>query len=77
MIAAPIMRWVIPSGHFPFAFNYWDLLSFDCTGAKQGVIAVAQRNLRALRSVAQEDLVLMAVIPNHIEEKEVEVSKEA
>jgi len=42
-----------------------------------GVIAVAQRNLRSLRSVAQEDLVLMALIPDHLEAKEIEVSKEA
>ena len=53
------------------------VLSFDCIAAKQGIIAVAQRSLRFLRSFAQEDLVIMAKIPDHPEEKEIEVSKDA
>ena len=40
-------------------------------------MADAQRSLRILRSFAQEDLVIMAKIPDHPEEKEIEVSKEA
>jgi hypothetical protein len=65
-------------GYSFWAFpNFRDVLSSDCTAAKQGIIAVAQRSLRSLRPFAQEDLVLMAVIPDHPNEKEVEVSKEA
>jgi hypothetical protein len=44
--------------------------------AKQGVIAAAQRSLRFLRPLAQEDLVVMAVIRD-FDDKAVEVSKEA
>ncbi|KAI0270852.1 hypothetical protein BGY98DRAFT_1179716 [Russula aff. rugulosa BPL654] len=40
-------------------------------------IAVAQRNLRSLQSIAQEDIVLMARIPDYPDKREVEVSKEA
>ncbi|KAI0272884.1 hypothetical protein BGY98DRAFT_1000682, partial [Russula aff. rugulosa BPL654] len=41
------------------------------------VITVAQRNVRNLRSFAEEDLVLLALIPGYTDKKEVEVSKEA
>ena len=69
--------WVIPSGHFPVAFNFRDVLTSNYTTAKQEAIAVAQRNLRSLQSIAQEDIVLMARIPDYPDKREVEVSKEA
>jgi hypothetical protein len=54
-------------------------LSSDRTGAKQGVIAVAQRSLRPLRAFDQGDLVLLALIPDYpaSDQEEVEMSKEA
>jgi hypothetical protein len=71
------MMWAIPSWRFPVTFNFRDVLSSDCTAAKQDTIAVAQRNFRSLRSIAQEDLALMALIPHYPDKKEVDVSKEA
>jgi hypothetical protein len=74
VISAPIMMWVM--GIFRFSRCP---LSSDRTGAKQGVIAVAQRSLRPLRAFAQEDLVLLASIPDYPASgwEEVEMSKEA
>jgi hypothetical protein len=65
---------------FPVAFNFRDVLSFDCTVAKQGTIAIAQRNFPSLRPFAPNDLVFEAFIPDYHDKskkKEVEVSKEA
>jgi hypothetical protein len=45
--------------------------------AKQGIIAVAQCSLRFLRHLPQEDLVVMTLIADIDEKREVEVSKEA
>jgi hypothetical protein len=70
------MMWVIPSEHFPVAFNFRDVMSSDCTGAKQGVIAVVQRNLRSLEPVNKENIVLLALIPDYPDQEEVQVSKE-
>lgn len=44
---------------------------------KQGLIAVARRSLRFLRHLPPEDLVVMALIEDIDEDKEVEVSKDA
>lgn len=49
----------------------------DRIAAKQDVIATAQRNIRSLQSLAKEDLVLRAVIPNYPDRQEIEVSKES
>jgi hypothetical protein len=54
-----------------------DVLSSYSTAAKQGTIAVAQRNLKSLQSIPQGDLTLMVMIPNHPDRNEIEVSKEA
>jgi hypothetical protein len=70
------MMWVIPSEYFPIAFNFCDVMSSDCTGAKQGVIAVVQRNLRSLEPVNKENIVLLALIPDYPDQEEVQVSKE-
>jgi hypothetical protein len=51
--------------------------SFWAFPAKQAIIAVAQRSLLFLRPFVQEDLVVMALIQDIDEKKDVEVSKEA
>lgn len=42
----------------------------------QGVLAVAQRHFRSLQDVRVEDVVLLAVIPGHPDQAQVELSKE-
>ncbi|KAI0270848.1 hypothetical protein BGY98DRAFT_1009253 [Russula aff. rugulosa BPL654] len=42
-----------------------------------GIITVAQHNVRNLRFFSEEDSVLLALIPGYPDKKEVEVSKEA
>jgi len=73
VITAPTMMWVIPSVHSPVAMS----CLLICTAAQQGIIAVAQRNIPSLRSFAQEDLVILALIPDYFDRKEVEMSKDA
>ena len=60
----------------PSAFDFRNVLSSDCTVAKQGIIAVA-RSMKFMEPFAQEDLVVLAPIPDYPDQKEVEVSKEA
>ena len=60
---------------FPSCAMYCLLITVH--GRRQGIIAVAQRDVRNLRFFSEEDLVLLALIPGYPDKKEVEVSKEA